>query len=199
VSDELIQLMASTKKICNHLHIPLQSGSDKILRLMKRPYKQEEIIKKIRKIRKIMPDVAITTDVIVGFPGENEEDFKETCELIKKIKFSRLHVFPYSVHKRTASAKLPDKIAETEIKRRAKELRKIGKKLQEDYRKKFVGQKLEIVVERVKRAKAVKRAKDKKNEELVVGKTEYYFTVDYKLNKKTSNNLIGKIIKVKIC
>ena len=96
VTDELIELMVKSDKICQHLHIPLQAGSDKILKLMNRPYNAKYFKDKIKQIRLAMPDIAITTDVIVGFPGETEKDFRDTVKFIKQMKFTRLHVFPFS-------------------------------------------------------------------------------------------------------
>ncbi|MDD4271408.1 MAG: MiaB/RimO family radical SAM methylthiotransferase [Patescibacteria group bacterium] len=183
VTDELISLMAESNKICKHLHIPLQSGCDSVLKRMNRPYDTKYFKNKIEKIRRAMPDVAITTDVIVGFPGETEKDFRDTEKFIKQIKFSRLHVFPFSAHEKTPAAKMPNQIEEKTKKRRAKILRELGIKLEEDYKKKFKGRELEIVIEQIKQNK-------------IIGKTEYYFDVEAK-SKGMGEGFIGKIIKVK--
>ncbi len=201
VSDELIKLMAVTNlpslklrqasKICRHLHIPLQSGCNKILKLMNRPYDVKYYKNKIKKIKKAMPDIAVTTDVIVGFPDETEKNFKETYNFIKEMRFSRLHVFPFSAHEKTQAVKMERKVSEHEIKKRANKLRKLGKKLEMDYRKKFNGKELEVVVESA--------SKDK-----IKGKAEYYFDVEFSVKQitidltKISANIIGKIVKVKI-
>jgi threonylcarbamoyladenosine tRNA methylthiotransferase MtaB len=162
VSRGLIALMKNNKIICPHWHIPLQSGSDKILKLMKRPYNSRYYKRKIGEIRQAIPDAAITTDVIAGFPGETDQDFKSTIDLVKKLKFSRLHVFPFSAQDITTAAKLPGRVGVEEITHRAQELRKLGEKLKTAYENKFCGRMLEVLVE--------KEAGDR-----CEGKTEYYF------------------------
>jgi len=185
VSDELIKLMAGSKKICQHFYIPLQSGSNKILKLMNRPYSKKYFLDKVKKIRRVMPDVAITTDVIVGFPGETEKDFKETEKFIKEIKFSRLHIFPFSAHEKTPAARFSNQVEKKIKAKRAKILREFGVKLMEDYRKKFKGKNLEVVVEQI--------GPDK-----LIGKTEYYFNIEVHKEKSKNNNFkIGQIIKLK--
>ncbi len=190
VSDELVNLIAESNKICRHLHIPLQSGSDKILKLMNRPYDVKYFKNRIAKIKSKMPDIAISTDIIVGFPGESVKDFKDTEKLIKEIKFSRLHVFPFSAHEKTPAAKFPAQVEEKTLAQRAKTLRRLGVKLVEDYKNKFKGRELEIVVEQIKQDK-------------IIGKTEFYFDIKTAKNQikhgnnSIKNNLIGKIVKIK--
>jgi len=183
VTDELIKLMMKSGKICRHLHIPLQSGSDKILKLMNRPYGSKYFAARIRQIRKQVPGIGISTDVITGFPGEGEEEFKETENFIRKIKFSRLHVFPFSPHAKLPAAKLPGQVKENIRLRRARELRKLGVKLAADYKNKFRGKTLEIAVEQIKSDK-------------IIGKTEYYFNLEVR-GRKLKNLKIGQIVKVK--
>ncbi|MFH1255022.1 MAG: MiaB/RimO family radical SAM methylthiotransferase [bacterium] len=190
VSDELIGLMAKSKKICRHLHLPLQSGCDKILKLMNRPYNAEYFKNRIKKIRKAMPDIAISSDIIIGFPGETEKDFKAVEKFIKQMKFSRLHVFPFSAHEKTPAAKMPNQIEEKIKALRAGILRKLGARLEEDYKNKFIGKELDVAVENIRGGKHI-------------GKTEYYFDIIFnsdqisgeKINK--NNSLIRKIVKVK--
>lgn len=137
---ELLELMASNKdKICAHLHIPLQSGSNRILKLMNRPYNTEDFIKKINEIRSLIPDIALTTDVIVGFPGEEDDDFKRTAALIEKVKFSRLHVFRYSARPNTKASGFSNHVAPVVAYDRFKILESLDIKLREDYLRKFVG------------------------------------------------------------
>ncbi|MCK4539617.1 tRNA (N(6)-L-threonylcarbamoyladenosine(37)-C(2))-methylthiotransferase MtaB [Candidatus Parcubacteria bacterium] len=167
VTDELIKLMSENKKICKHLHIPLQNGSDKILKLMNRPYTSGDFQKKVVELRKDMPDIALSTDVIVGFPGETEKDFQDTYNFIKKIKFSRLHVFPFSAHEKTMAFNFPSHLSKEVIKERAKKLRKLGKELEEKYKRKFTGRNLAVIVE-------------SKNGAYYIGKTEYYFDIKFK-------------------
>ncbi|MDO8592767.1 MAG: MiaB/RimO family radical SAM methylthiotransferase [bacterium] len=183
VSDQLIKLMARSGKICRHLHLPLQSGCDKILKSMNRPYDTKYFKNKIARLKRAMPDMAITTDVIAGFPGETEKDFRETEKFIKQIKFSRLHVFPFSAHAQTPAAKMTGQVDKKTKIRRAEILRQLGVKLADEYRKKFRGRELDAVVERI-------------NGRKLIGKTEYYFDVEAEI-KQNKNNLIGKIVKVK--
>lgn len=171
ISLELLKLMAGSDKLCNHLHLPLQSGSDKILKLMNRPYDTAEFEKVVLQARKLMPKIAITTDVIVGFPGEGDADFESTLVFVKKIKFSKLHVFPFSVHEKTPAAKMESKVTQEKIKDRAGKLRKAGEPLEEEYAKKFFGKKVKIVVE-------------KKEGDFVCGKEEHYFDVKLSVGKK---------------
>ncbi|MDP2737037.1 MAG: MiaB/RimO family radical SAM methylthiotransferase [bacterium] len=185
VSDELIALMVQSDKICKHLHIPLQAGSDKILKLMNRPYDIKYFSDRIKTIRRAVPEMAISTDVIVGFPGETEKDFSDTVKFIKQIKFSRLHAFPYSAHAKTPASKFSGQVDEKIKTRRAKILRRLGFKLIEDYKKKFKGRELEVVVEQIKQGK-------------IIGKTEYYFEAEAFKNKIIQQNIkIGEIVKIK--
>jgi len=183
VTDKLVNLLVKPNKICRHLHIPLQSGSDKILKLMNRPYSIKNYESRIKNIREIIPDIAITTDVITGFPGEGEKEFKETENFIKQIKFSRLHIFPFSPHAKLPAAKLPGRVGENQRLKRARVLRKLGIKLMADYKNKFRGKILEIAVEQIKPNK-------------IVGKTEYYFDLEVD-RRKLRNVKIGEIVKVK--
>lgn len=130
VSDELIDLIAiSNGKICRHLHIPLQSGSDKVLREMDRHYSSEQYLKLVKKLRKAMPQIALSTDVIVGFPGEEEVEFKQTYDFCEKCGFMKIHVFPYSMRKGTPAALRTDQIDEEIKSRRAYKLRKLSDEL----------------------------------------------------------------------
>ena len=189
VSDGLIDLMKNRGKICPHLHIPLQSGSDKILKSMNRPYNTKYYKSKIRKIRKALPLAAITTDVIAGFPGETEADFKKTHDLVKQLKFSRLHVFPFSAHENTKAAKLPGRIDQKIVSRRRELLQKIGEKLKNEYAKKFIGRSADVLIE--------KMVGDKCS-----GKTEYYFDAEFKKDlilKNSGNDALiraGEIVRL---
>lgn len=133
VSDELINLIIKNKKICRHLHISLQSGSDKILKLMKRPYSKKYFLNKVKKIRKKLPEIAISTDIIVGFPGESDQDFKDTYQFAKECSFSKIHVFSFSAHKLTAAYNLSPKVSSFLIKKRSQELRKLSNQLENIY------------------------------------------------------------------
>jgi threonylcarbamoyladenosine tRNA methylthiotransferase MtaB len=197
VGDELIEFMAREPKMCRHLHIPLQAGSDKILRLMKRPYDLKFFADKIKKLRKKMPDIAISTDVIVGFPGETVKDFQDAVKFCQKIKFSRLHVFSFSAHLLTPAAKMPDKVAPLEIKKRSKVLRKLSDKLSAEYQNKFVGKILEVVVEQNRSSRTGKLKGEK-----IKGKTQYYFDIFFDrkniISKNPPQDLIGQVVEVVI-
>jgi tRNA-2-methylthio-N6-dimethylallyladenosine synthase len=126
-SEELMGVIATNKNISREIHLPIQSGSDKILKLMNRPYTQKHYLNLIKKARKTIPDATFTTDIIVGFPGETEKDFKETVKVIKKVGFSLAYINKYSPRPDTAAEKLSDPISWEEKKRREKILRKIIK------------------------------------------------------------------------
>ncbi len=146
LTDEVLDIIKDNKVIVNHFHIPIQSGSDKVLKIMNRKYNIEYFKSIIDKIRKISPDVSITTDIIAGHPGENDEEFKNTLENIKKINFSKLHVFPYSVRNDTPSSRLaqiPDYIK----KEQTDKLLALSNKLEIAYMKKFLNKNLEVLFE----------------------------------------------------
>ena len=184
VSDELIALMEKSSKICRHLHIPLQSGSNKILKLMKRPYTAAVYRNRVKKIRNKMPDIALTTDVITGFPGETDKNFRDAYNFIKEINFSRLHVFNFSAHEKTAAAKFPKRVERQEKEKRAREMRALGGNLARKYKDKFIGRTLAVVVER-------------KNKNKFIGKSEYYFDIEFGKTDIISNEKIktGKMIE----
>ena len=147
IDEKLISILKSNNKIAHHLHIPLQAGSDKILKLMNRKYTQKEFINKIKYIQKQIPDIAISTDVIVGFPQENEDDFLETIKVCKEIGFSKIHVFPYSPRNNTVAAKLNGQIDGKTKKDRVKRLVELSNQLALAYNSKFISKEVEILVE----------------------------------------------------
>jgi threonylcarbamoyladenosine tRNA methylthiotransferase MtaB len=129
------------------LHLPLQNGSNVILKAMNRPYTREDFANIVNKLRNKDENIAITTDVIVGFPGESDKDFQRTYDFIKKMKFSRLHVFPFSERKGTPAAKMKPKIHSSIKKKRSLELIELNKKLMNNYHNKFINKKREVVIE----------------------------------------------------
>lgn len=147
INDKFLTMLKNNPKVCNHLHIPLQSGSAKILTLMGRKYTKEEYLTTINKIRKIRKDINITTDVIVGFPGETEEDFKECLEFCNLLKFGKIHVFPYSKREGTKAAQLEGHLDNTIKKERARILISLSDELEIIYNKKFMNQKLSVLIE----------------------------------------------------
>ncbi len=149
LDDKFFELLKNNK-MCNHLHVPLQSGSENILKLMNRKYTKEEYKKIIDKIRSIRPDISITTDVIVGFPGETEEDFNECLDFIKEINFSKVHVFPYSKRNGTKAARMSNHIDGITKKSRTKKLLDLSDELEKNYYKKFIDKNLDILIENKK-------------------------------------------------
>ena len=143
-----MKVLKNSKVIVDHLHIPLQSGSDAILKLMNRKYDIDYFINKIEEIRSIRPDIAISTDIIVGFPGETEELFEETLNNSRKIGFSKIHVFPYSIRNNTPAAKFKNQVDGNIKKDRVKRLISLSEELEEEYMKKFIGKKLDVLIER---------------------------------------------------
>ena len=118
LSDELIEVMSKSKKICKHLHLPVQSGSSRILKLMNRHYNKEQYLALAEKIRKAVPDISLTTDIIVGFPGETEEDFQETLDVVRKVRYDSAFTFIYSKRTGTPAAVMEDQVPEDVVKDR---------------------------------------------------------------------------------
>jgi threonylcarbamoyladenosine tRNA methylthiotransferase MtaB len=147
ITDEVLEVLNSSDKMCRHLHIPLQAGDDEVLARMRRKYTTAEFTDKIEKIHHIMPGVAITTDVIVGFPGETEEMFRNGYRFMEQMKFSEMHVFPYSKRTGTPAARMLDQVDEEIKNARVHELIDLSEKMQLAYAKQFVGQVLEVIPE----------------------------------------------------
>lgn len=149
INEKFINELKNNKKICDHIHIPLQSGSDSILKLMNRKYDLKYFFDKIDMIRSVRPDISITTDVIVGFPGETEEMFLETMDTCKKINFSKIHAFPYSERKGTKASMMDGKVPESVKHERVKKLLELSDSLEKSYYDKFKGKKLDVLIEEV--------------------------------------------------
>lgn len=147
VSGEIIELMRTDERLCPHLHLPLQSGCDRVLKAMNRHYAAAEYRELVRGIRSRVPDIAVSTDVIVGFPGETPEDFDATLAFIREMKFARLHVFPYSRRKGTPAAAFAGQINEAEKKRRVAELQTVAEAAAAEFRGKFLGRELDVLFE----------------------------------------------------
>ncbi|MFA7637282.1 MAG: tRNA (N(6)-L-threonylcarbamoyladenosine(37)-C(2))-methylthiotransferase MtaB [Monoglobales bacterium] len=173
---------AALPKICPHFHISLQSGSDGVLKRMNRRYTSEEYALAAEKLKKAFPGAALTTDVMVGFPGETESEFEESLEFVKKMGFAKTHVFPYSPRKGTVAANMPDQIDEATKKLRAAKMQQTADKLARDFCEKMVGSTANVLVER--------KIKDNFYE----GHAENYMVI----NVKSGNNIKGEIVKVVI-
>lgn len=179
INEKFINELKNNNKICDHIHIPLQSGSDSILKLMNRKYDLKYFFDKIDMIRSVRPDISITTDVIVGFPGETEEMFLETMETCKKINFSKIHAFPYSERKGTKASMMDGKVPESVKHERVKKLLELSDSLEKSYYDKFKGKNKDVLIEEV-------------NEFGSKGHTSNYLMVhtDEKLQKGEIYNLI---------
>ena len=149
INEKFINELKNNNKICDHIHIPLQSGSDSILKLMNRKYDLKYFFDKIDMIRSVRPDISITTDVIVGFPGETEEMFLETMETCKKINFSKIHAFPYSERKGTKASMMDGKVPESVKHERVKKLLELSYSLEKSYYDKFKGKNKDVLIEEV--------------------------------------------------
>ena len=183
IDDKFLELLGKYNCIANHLHMPLQSGSKAVLKRMCRKYNVDDFINKVNRIRQIRPDIAITTDVIVGFPGESQEEFLETYEFIKKVNFAELHVFPFSAREGTKAFDMPDQV-KPEIKaERVDKLIKLSEELNRNYISRFKGQELEVILE-----------ERNKKTNLLSGFTSNYI----KLEADLPDEYIGKIHKIKV-
>jgi threonylcarbamoyladenosine tRNA methylthiotransferase MtaB len=147
ITAELLDVFRKHKNIMPHIHLSVQSGSDAILRRMCRPYSATELREKISLIKRSLDRPAITCDIIVGFPGETDEDFIQTCELAKWAGFSKIHVFPFSARTGTSAAKMKNKVPAKVIKQRAERLRKLGDELGLKFRQQFIGETCEVLLE----------------------------------------------------
>ncbi len=183
LTDEVISVLESSNKIVRHLHVPLQSGSDTVLKRMRRKYTMEHFSERITKLHQALPDVAITSDVIVGFPGETEEEFQETYDFIVKHKFSELHVFPYSSRIGTPAARMDDQIDEEIKNERVHKLIELSNQLAKEYASKFEDEVLEVIPE-----------ESGETPNTLVGYADNYMKVEFEGNE----DLISQIVKVKI-
>ena len=148
IPDEMIDLIASSHVIVDHLHVPLQSGCDETLKRMNRKYNCETYYQKLSHIKEKIPDIVFTTDVIVGFPGETEEEFEKTYQFIEKVGFTQLHVFPYSPRRGTPAAKMDNQIADTIKHERVNRLIELSHQLNSQYAKSQIGKTLRVLFEK---------------------------------------------------
>lgn len=186
LTDEVIEVLRNSEIVVRHLHIPIQSGSDTVLKRMRRKYTMEFFADRLVQLRKALPDLAVTSDVIVGFPGETEEEFMETYRFIQEHKFSELHVFPYSQRTGTPAARMEDQIDEEVKNERVHRLIALNDQLAKEYASNFEGELLEIIPE--------ERFKQNEETGLLEGYTDNYLKVVI----PGDDSLIGKIVKVKI-
>lgn len=161
----MVSRLAAQKKLCPHFHLSLQSGSDETLRRMNRRYTAEEYYEIVCRLRKSFPEAAITTDIMVGFAGETEEEFAESMRFAEKVKFAKIHAFSYSIRQGTAAAKRTDHIPESVKAERFKQLCELDNRLHREFLKSHIGKTTEILVEKPK------------SEEFVNGFTPDYVSV----------------------
>jgi tRNA-2-methylthio-N6-dimethylallyladenosine synthase len=185
-TDDVIEVMAQTPNVMPHLHMPLQSGSDKILQSMRRSYRRERYLKIIEKVRSAIPNATITTDVIVGFPGESEADFSETLSLLEEIKFLAAYSFQYSKRPGTPAASAPDQIPEEVMKDRYDRLHKLQQQISERVNQQIVGTHQEILVADLEGGQATGRTKDFRLA---------HFEIDPKNVPRPGDALISKITR----
>lgn len=184
LSDDLIEVMANSKKICPHLHLPLQSGSSRILKAMNRRYDKEKYLALAKKIRKRMPDIALTTDIIVGFPGETEEDFQETLDVVRQVRYDSAFTFIYSKRTGTPAAVMEDQIPEDVVKDRFDRLLKEVQTISKEMAERFTGNEETVLVEE----------KNSQMDGYVTGRLGNNHVVHF----EGSEELIGKLIRVRL-
>lgn len=182
LTDEIITLLKNDNRICNHLHIPLQSGSNEILKSMRRPYTTENFAALMKKISAEIPEISIGTDLIVGFPGETEENFIETVNFLENNNFSKIHVFPFSAREGTLAAKMKNQIDSQTKKIRVNKILEIAKSKEKIFAEKFLNRTVEIIAET-------------EENNFVDGLTKNYLRVYVPANEKIQ---LGEIIKVRI-
>ena len=184
LSDELIEVMGNSKKICKHLHLPIQSGSSRILEKMNRRYTKEQYLTLVDKIRKAVPDISLTTDIIVGFPGETEEDFQETLDVVRKVRYDSAFTFIYSKRTGTPAAAMEDQIPEDVVKDRFDRLLKEVQAIAAQVCSVHEGCVQAALVE----------AKSEHDDSMVTGRLSNNLLVHF----KGSSELIGQLVDVRL-
>ncbi|WP_096434597.1 tRNA (N(6)-L-threonylcarbamoyladenosine(37)-C(2))-methylthiotransferase MtaB [Alteribacter populi] len=183
ITDRVIEVIDRSEKIVRHLHVPLQSGSNTVLKRMRRKYTTQFFAERVERLHKALPGLAVTTDVIVGFPGETDEEFQETFDFIRDLKFSELHVFPYSKRTGTPAARMDDQVEDKIKNDRVHRLIELSNQLAKEYASQFEDEVLEIIPE------------EKASEgNILIGYSDNYM----KVKVEGDESLIGEIVKVKI-
>ncbi|MBR5614725.1 MAG: tRNA (N6-isopentenyl adenosine(37)-C2)-methylthiotransferase MiaB [Clostridia bacterium] len=184
ISDELIDVMARNDKICKQLHLPVQCGSDRILKKMNRSYTREKYLEIVKKVRQRMPQIVLSTDIIVGFPGETNEDFEETLSILKEVEYDLVFSFIYSKRKGTPAAKMPDCLTEDEKHKNFDRMQKVQNEIAKKRNDAYFGKTERVLVEGL----------SKTNAEFLSGRTEGGKVVNF----RGGSELVGEIIDVKI-
>ncbi|MCZ0704017.1 threonylcarbamoyladenosine tRNA methylthiotransferase MtaB [Natronobacillus azotifigens] len=186
ISDRVIEVMDQSEKIVRHLHVPLQSGSDTVLERMRRKYSASYYKEKVDRLKKALPGLAVTSDVIVGFPGETEEEFQETYQFIQDIGYSELHVFPYSKRTGTPAARMEDQVEESVKNERVHQLIELSNQQAKEYASLYEGDVVEVIPEEI--------GEEKSGEQTLIGYSDNYLKVQF----TGSTDLIGQIVRVKV-
>ena len=184
LSDELIEVMAESKKICPHLHLPLQSGSSRVLKEMNRRYTKESYLALVDRIREKLPDISLTTDIIVGFPGETEEDFEDTLDVVRKVRYDSAYTFIYSKRTGTPAAAMENQVPEEVVKERFDRLLHEVQGISAEITKSIEGETVPVLVEEI----------NTQNEELLTGRLSNNAVVHF----PGDASLIGEILPVKL-
>ena len=184
LSDELIETIAESDKVCNHIHLPVQSGSSKILKEMNRHYDREQYLDLVKRIKKANPNIAITTDIIVGFPGESDKDFEDTLSLVEEVRYDSAFMFLYSKRPGTKAAKMDNQVDDKIKHERFNRLQEKVYSIALDINKSYIGKTLKVLVEGV----------SKTDESVLTGRSEEFKLVHFKADK----DLIGQIVDVEI-
>ncbi len=186
ITEEVIEVLDQSKKIVRHLHIPLQAGSDTVLSRMRRKYSTTFYKEKIERIREALPNLAITSDVIVGFPGETDKEFQETYDFIKEIGYAELHVFPFSRRTGTPAARMDNQVEDEVKEKRVHRLIALSDQLAKEYASQYENDVLEVIPEET--------IVNENQPELLVGYTDNYMKVQF----EGAKDMVGKLIRVKI-
>lgn len=184
LTDDLIKAIKECDKVCNHVHLPVQAGSNEILRRMNRRYTKEHYLNLVEKLKKEIPDVAITTDIIVGFPGETEEDFQKTIDIVKKVQYDSAFTFLYSVREGTKAAEMENQVPDEVKHDRFDRLLDVLYPIVLEKNSRCIGREYPVLVESVSRT----------SEDYLTGRTEHFRLVHF----KGGEELIGKTVNVKI-
>ena len=184
LSDELIYAMRDLGKLCEHLHLPFQAGSTRILKEMNRKYSKEDYLKLVEKVKENIPGIALTTDIIVGFPGETEEDFLDTLDVLEKVRFDQAYTFLYSKRTGTPAAKSTEQVPEEVKKDRFQRLLEVQNRISKEINEGFLDKILEVLVE----------GKSKTNDKIYTGRTRENKIVNFYGN----DEMVGKLLKVRI-
>lgn len=183
VTDRLIEVCASEPKVCPHLHIPLQSGDDSVLQAMNRPYRQKDVLNLAEKLYTQIPDLAITTDILVGFPGEHEAAFQQTCQVVERVRYARAHIFRFSPRPGTPAAHMPNQVSESEKEQRSRQLAEICQRYRQQFVADRLGRTMRVLVE----------GKQEKGG-LMRGLTDNYIPVEF----AGGAQLAGQLVQVRL-